>query len=263
MVYNKIERRVHMSLVKLAQYYEEFKDLSNEQLVEMYQKTKNDKILKHLLFLDQDIIYSLNKSYFLKRQDKEDLLQEIYFGFYEAAKIYNQKKSPIPFRPFVKQVMEYKCIDCLKRQGRQKNLVNNEAISLQLFVGVNDTVMIQDVLKSNINTFPEHVIDYKDDFHVCNDFIRKILTDLEYQTWTGIVYGFSYKEMEKLLNKSHKSVDNAFQKSKRKIIDNLKKYHITYSMFENYINYIHYHIKDYKPVACSKSRTKNAKLKIS
>lgn len=68
-------------------------DLSNEELVAMYQKTHSEEYLKMLMFNNKGLIFILASGYSIPDYDLEDLLEEGYVALWKAADNYNPARG--------------------------------------------------------------------------------------------------------------------------------------------------------------------------
>lgn len=231
----------------LGEFFREYETYTNEELVELYQKTKNDLIIKHLLFVNKKVILSALKKFYLKGQEVEDFKQELYISFSEAVMSYDSNKEAC-FLTFVNKVINNKCVSSLIKSNRYKNIFYCDSLSLNVSID-EDKTTIQDKLPGNKKLIPDYVVSFEDNFKYCNNILKQIMTDLEYQVWTGFIWGISYKEMSDTLHRSYKAIDNALQRCKKNIKNNIEKYNITFDMLKHYIWYVKFHIEDFSLTA--------------
>lgn len=154
--------------------------------------------------------------FFLHRADYDDLLQEGRIAIYKAIVSYSPD-SDIPFLHFVRMVIKRKLIDSLRAHNRQKHMNLNEAYSL-------NNALAEDKDDSFISFIatdddPETKIIALDD---ARSFIQELMdgfSDLELKVFRyHFLVGMKQREITQHLGVSSKSLDNAIQRIRRKII---------------------------------------------
>lgn len=150
--------------------------------------------------------------------DRSDLMQEGFIGLDHAIDYFNEQKDS-SFYTYAKTCIERRIISVIVSAKRLKHRALNESISLD--VEEEDTSFDKILKDSSAN--PEEIII---DTEVTEKLIEKIhlkLTDFEWQVFELMLGSFSYREIAELLDKDKKQVDNAIQRIKAKVKEQLKE----------------------------------------
>ena len=166
------------------------------------------------------LINKICEPYFLPGSDRADLLQEARLGFFKGVRDFEPEGSL--FRSFVELVIRRNVITALKYSTRQKHQTLNKALSL-------DAPLNQDeaVTRTLVDVLPRaHKPEADADLaQVVKQAITDdaALSDFEATVLLQYLKGSTYREIAQSLGKSLKAVDNASQRTKRKVNDALRK----------------------------------------
>ena len=177
--------------------------VSDEQLVAAA-KSDDKQAMETLLLRYTGLVRSIARGYFLLGGDAEDLIQEGMIGLYNAVSDYEPSTSR--FKTFARLCITRRILDAVKASGRQKNQPLNNYVSL-FDEGV-DLLTEEDPLSEMI-----HREDGEELFRKMNE----VLSDLEFRIMMMYMKGMSTAEICKMAKKDEKSVDNALQRSKKKL----------------------------------------------
>lgn len=145
------------------------------------------------------------RQYFLRGGDTEDLIQEGMIGLYGAIRDYRAEKNGA-FGSFAYVCVEHRILDAVRSFAKKANAPLNTSVPL---VAAEDVAAGDDPLDTMIRLENNR------------EFIRKmtgVLSDLEYRVMTMYIDGFSVSEICEATGKTYKSVDNAVQRSKKKLL---------------------------------------------
>jgi RNA polymerase sporulation-specific sigma factor len=186
-----------------------FLTLSDEQLVELFQKGNKDSG-DEIITRYKSKVLSTSRKFFLLGGDSEDLVQEGLFGLYSAMISYDNN-STASFSTYAYTCIKNRILDAVKAAGAGKHSPLNNFLPI---VDVSD----KEYLSSNPE---ERVLDdeAESEFFVA---IKKILSPFEYKVMLMYIEGNSIAEISQALQKTNKSIDNAIMRSKRKLQKNLK-----------------------------------------
>lgn len=148
--------------------------------------------------------------------EKSDLIQEGMIALTNAIESFDNTKDTI-FYTYATACIQRKLISEIIKANRNKNKILNESISYD-----NDKNSIVNFLKDE-NANPEDIIIDSVDLSNTYKKITKVLTDYENQVFELLINGFKYKEIATMLEKDEKSIDNAIQRIKLKIKNELDK----------------------------------------
>ncbi len=207
-------------------------NINNEHSNELFSKiwSMSDEEVVHLaqngISLAQEILFERYKSlieskqrtYFLAGADKDDVIQEGMLGFCKAIRDYSPKRMDC-FRPFADICITRQIITAVKTSRRNKHTPLNNSISLQQHVHEEHSeITLQDMLPDSKST--QQFIDENNNNEISNIYyiIRGGLTPLENKVLELYLDGKSYGEMSELLQCGTKSIDNALQRIKKKLL---------------------------------------------
>lgn len=177
--------------------------VSDEALVFAAQK-EDKQAMESLLLRYVGLVRSIARGYFLVGGDTEDLIQEGMIGLYNAISDY--KLGDTAFKTFAKLCITRRILDAVKASGRQKNRPLNNYVSL--FEEEVDVPMEEDPLSQMI---------HREDGEELFRKMSEVLSDLEFRIMMMYMKGMSTAEICKITKRNEKSVDNALQRSKKKL----------------------------------------------
>ncbi len=182
----------------------------DEELIAL--SREGDKLaMDTLLHRYKDLVRSCARQYFLIGGETEDLIQEGMIGLYNAINDFDgDLEGSSSFKSFARLCVTRKILDVVKSVYRKKNGV---AQSLQLL----DTQIEERGLS------PEDLLIMSDEWTELRQMMGKELSPFEFKAMTMYVDGAPYKEICNATGKSSKSVNNAIQRSKKKLLEILKK----------------------------------------
>ena len=161
---------------------------------------------KKLIFLNV-------KNYFLIGADQDDLLQEGTIGLLKAIKGYDKDKAS--FKTFATLCIRRQILTAVRSSTSQKNIVLNEASGNNL-ENEDGQEEYPKELYSNTKYNPEALFLSKEKIMEFQDFVEHNFSPFERQVFNYMIKGFSYKEIAEELSKTPKTIDNSFQRIKRK-----------------------------------------------
>ena len=155
---------------------------------------------------------------FERNTTREDLLQEGRIGFFKAMQGYDASKE-IPFSVFAQRCVRCQFITAIKAVQRLKHQPLNTALSLERpIAGDGDTYTMLDILTSDASDIdPVDGIIRQEDYEYCHGVIQQELSPFDFRAFMGYVSGRSYQQIAEEMGGNVKSVDNALQRSKRKL----------------------------------------------
>ncbi|MBE7080513.1 MAG: sigma-70 family RNA polymerase sigma factor [Clostridiales bacterium] len=183
---------------------------SDEELVTLSQN--GDKQATEILMLRHaGLVRGCARGFFLIGGETEDLIQEGMIGLYNAIGEYRQGERNSNFKNFAYLCVSRRIIDAVKASARKKNSPLNTATSI---------VAEAEVLTGGLN--PEDMLILQDDRREFRQKMSGVLSDFEFKVTTMYMDGMSCAEICEATGKSGKSVDNALQRSKRKLQEVLR-----------------------------------------
>ncbi len=199
-----------------------FEEMTDEQIVKIAQ-SGDGAALEYLLNKYKNFVRTKARSYFLIGADHEDIVQEGMIGLYKAIRDYKEEKLS-SFRAFAELCVTRQIITAIKTATRQKHIPLNSYISLNrpIYDEESDRTLL-DVMTEDVPNNPEDMLINREDLSVIEGRIGQMLSDLEKQVLVRYVEGKSYVEISEEMGRHVKSIDNALQRIKRKLLKYLEE----------------------------------------
>ena len=204
-----------------------FETMTDEQVVRLAQKdgvrNQSDAALEYLLNKYKNFVRTKARSYFLIGADHEDIVQEGMIGLYKAIRDFREDKLS-SFRAFAELCVTRQIITAIKTATRQKHIPLNSYVSLNrpIFDEDSDRTLL-DVITEDTPTNPEEMLIDREDYTSIEGRIAGMLSGLEREVLEEYMDGKSYVEIAENMGRHVKSIDNALQRIKRKLIRYLEE----------------------------------------
>ena len=163
-------------------------------------------------------------SYFLAGGDSEDLVQEGLIGLYKAVRDFRADKET-SFRSFAELCVTRQIITAIKTATRFKHQPLNQYVSFSHTPAGQDTdgeCTLGDALPGSAVQEPSVVVISTEELQSLVGTLGTGLSQLESDALRHYLEGSSYEEMAEDLGCDTKTIDNALQRVKRKIITHQK-----------------------------------------
>lgn len=186
----------------------DFNNLSNksdEELI-ILAKTGDDNYLEILLERYKPLVLSLANRYFIRGQDRDDVIQEAMIALFKAIQAFDTKKQT-SFAGFVKTTTQNHLIDSIRKSEAKNNRVLNDAVSIE-----NMKFFIEDEQNEDFGIHEEELQDL-----LSNEEFKSNFSDLEWRVLNLRLIKLSYNDIAKELDVKEKVVDNALQRIKQKL----------------------------------------------
>jgi len=154
------------------------------------------------------------KTYFLIGGDLEDLIQEGMIGLYKAVLDFDPQKG-VNFSTFASLCVVRQIQTAIKVAGRKKHQPLNTSISINN-PPIEDGIL--DKMPASYTNNPESLFLGREAYKDIDYFIEHNLTNLEYNVLMLYMDGKSHAEIAIELSKNLKSIDNAIQRIRKKIL---------------------------------------------
>ena len=185
---------------------------SDEELVVLAQNG-DKQAMEELLIRHAGLVRGCARGFFLIGGETEDLIQEGMIGLYGAIGDYRQGETASSFKNFAYLCISRRIIDAVKSSARKKNSPLNDATP----IGV---VSADKEFAAHFN--PEDLLILRDDRREFRQKISGVLSDFEFKLTTMYMDGMTCAEICEATGKTAKSVDNALQRSKKKLQEVLR-----------------------------------------
>lgn len=183
---------------------------SDEELVEL-SRGGDKRAMEELLLRHAGLVRGIARGFFLVGGETEDLIQEGMIGLYNAIEEY--KDTGKSFKNFAYLCVSRRIMDAVKTSSRKKNSPLNDGVS-----------MAAEEEFADAGLSPEDLLILSDDRREFRQKISGVLSDFEFKVVTMYVDGMHCAEICQATGKSQKSVDNAIQRSKKKLLKMFKNH---------------------------------------
>ncbi len=179
----------------------------DEILVERAQ-AGDKQSMEELLLRYAGLVRGRARGFFLVGGETEDLIQEGMIGLYRAISDYKSENST--FKTFAYLCITRRILDAVKASARKKN------------VPLNGYVSLFDADEAFAPENPETELIRGEDKREFLQKMSRVLSDFEFRVTVMYMDGMACSEICEATGKPAKSVDNAIQRSKKKLQKLLK-----------------------------------------
>ncbi len=189
--------------------------LSDEKLVELI-SAGDVRAQDFLLNKYKNMVRSFVRIYIFHGGAGEDIIQEGMIGLFKAIRDFDAKKN-VAFKSFALLCIKRQIISAVKSSNCQKHRPLNNYVSLDKGVSYGNGNYMEKLFVSE-NNDPQKIVELKDEVRSMYEKIEDKLSDFERKVLYLYLNGQSYGEMSIMLGKTNKSVDNALQRVKKKLM---------------------------------------------
>lgn len=195
-----------------------FMDHSDESVVK-FVREDHDDALDYLMRKYKVLVEKKAKSYFLMGASRDDIVQEGMIGLFKAIRDYSFEKET-SFYSFADLCITRQMISAVKASTRKKHMPLNKYVSLDkpVFDDDQDKTVLLELMPSKKSINPEDVYIGEENLHFIEDALAKKLSGFEREVLDQYVSGRSYVEIADMMDKTPKSIDNALQRIKKKVL---------------------------------------------
>ena len=177
------------------------------------------------------IVYKKARVYFMAGADAEDVVQEGMIGLLKAVRSYDAEKNA-SFGTFAERCVTNQIISAIRSADRIKHKPLNTSVSLSKPVSQTDAgtgsadssdITLGDTLSTDPADSPDEMLIIKDVAYYILNNGDNIFSDLEMKVLSEYTKGFTSGQIAERLGKSPKSVDNALQRTRKKVLNYLWK----------------------------------------
>lgn len=173
---------------------------------------------EHLIRKYKELVRSRSQFYFIIGADGDDVVQEGMIGLFKAIQSYNPDKEA-SFRTFAELCINRQIITAIKTASRRKHEPLNDSVSLNGPVNEDGKgTTLGEILHARSDMDPEEELLMKDLMETISSNEQNLFSAFEMQVWNEYLRGRNYREIAQILSKSPKAVDNAIQRTKKKIM---------------------------------------------
>lgn len=204
----------------------ELEALNDEQLVALA-KSGNLDAEEHLIRKYKELVRTKSQFYYIIGADGDDVMQEGMIGLFKAIHSF-EAEAGASFRTFADLCINRQILTAIKTASRKKHEPLNESVSLNAPMAVDDAVSqgesgatLQEIIRGNREMEPEQELMMKTLLEEISSNENNVFSSLEMEVWNLYFQGHNYREIADILDRSPKTVDNAIQRTKKKIMDSI------------------------------------------
>lgn len=169
-------------------------------------------------------VRSRARGYFLAGADRDDIVQEGMIGLFKAIRDYRPERQA-SFRSFAELCITRQLITAIKAATRQKHQPLNTYVSINKPIpmdGEGDRVLA-DILAARDICDPAEIVISEWEAESIRRGFASALSGFETAVLRQYMEGKSYRDIALSLDRGVKSVDNALQRVKRKIEEQMRR----------------------------------------
>ena len=191
--------------------------LTDEQLAKQAQNGSLDAE-EYLIRKYKEVVRTRSQLYFIMGADGEHVVQEGMIGLFKAIRSYDARRET-SFQTFAELCINRQILTAIRQASRRKHSPLNTSVSLNRPLSDEDPEgTLEETLRSDSNSEPEAQLMLKDVAKMIRSNEGNLFSAFELQVWNEYLQGKSYRQIAEDLGKSTKAVDNAMQRTKKKII---------------------------------------------
>lgn len=206
-----------------------YEGISDEALISRIQKGEKEAI-DFIMEKYKNLVRTKARKLFLIGGDKDDLIQEGMIGLYKAVWDFDGAKDA-SFGTFAELCIARQMYDAIKASNRKKNIPLNTYVSFyapaygESLEGDEKDSMV-DLFFADNKENPEALMIDRENARVLEQKLNESLSVFEREVLEMFVRGHSYTEIAKVLARQPKSIDNALQRIKGKLIRVIGELHL-------------------------------------
>lgn len=198
----------------MAEHFK-YEEMTDEELIDQLREGDR-QVMDYICDKYKNLVRSKAKSMYILGGDSEDLIQEGMIGLFKAVRDYQPDKEA-SFQTFARMCVDRQIYNAIQNSNRQKHQPLNSYISLSQDPGESQD-HLQDMWADN----PESIIIDQENVRSLEQEITCTLSLMENQVLEYYLDGMGYAEIAALMKKTPKSIDNALQRIRTKIKEQLK-----------------------------------------
>ena len=195
----------------MKRQYDAFTD---EELIEQL-RDGDSAVMDFLMEKYKYLVRKKANAVFLLGGDTDDLVQEGMISLFKAVRDFDSKKSS--FFHFAELCISRQIYHAIEAAGRKKHVPLNAYVSLSGSDMDSETVPLEDSLNSPQDNPEQMLIDQETVAAFLQD-IHETLSPMENKVLDAYLDGWNYRQIARKMGKTEKSIDNALQRIKTKIL---------------------------------------------
>lgn len=193
---------------------------TDEELIERY-KAGDTQAIDALIVRYKKLVKKNARALYLIGGEHDDLIQEGMIGLYKAVRNYDSQKNA-SFQPFANLCISRQIYTAIQSSRTRKNQPLNDYVSFD--ATDNEDGELPGVFLYGEHTFesgrnPEELMISQENDKQMEEFLSKKLSRFEMEVLHVYLEEENYAKVAKQLGKSPKTVDNALQRIRKKLME--------------------------------------------
>ncbi len=193
---------------------------TDEELIERY-KAGDTQAIDALIVRYKKLVKKNARALYLIGGEHDDLIQEGMIGLYKAVRNYDSQKNA-SFQPFANLCISRQIYTAIQSSRTRKNQPLNDYVSFD--AADNEDGELPGVFLYGEHTFesgrnPEELMISQENDKQMEEFLSKKLSRFEMEVLHVYLEEENYAKVAKQLGKSPKTVDNALQRIRKKLME--------------------------------------------
>lgn len=190
---------------------------TDEELI-LRLRSGEQEIIDYIMEKYKNLVRKKARALYLSGADQDDLIQEGMIGLFKAIRDYRDDKDA-SFYYFAELCISRQLYHAIEASNRKKHTPLNSYISLSSasYENGGQTRPLQEALLTHESN-PEELIIHRENYRLMEERLKSTLSSFEREVLDLYLGGKDYIEIGQLLNKPVKSIDNALQRIRKKVL---------------------------------------------
>lgn len=197
-----------------------YMNMSDEEIVASYHNGDYEAV-DFLLERHKELVMQQTRALYLVGGDSQDLIQEGMIGLFKAVGKYDANKDA-SFKTYAKLCINSQLYNAIKASLREKNAPLNTSVSLDAPIAAGEAdkepSTLGETIPASTNKMPEEILIDQENVAFIEKELETALSSFENNVRLLYVSGLTCSEIANKLGKSSKSIDNALQRIRKKVL---------------------------------------------
>ncbi len=192
----------------------DYQEMSDEQLIEQL-RSGDSGVMDYILDKYKPLVRKKANAVFLIGGETDDLIQEGMIGLFKAVRDYDGGREA-SFFSFAELCITRQLYKAVEASNRKKHAPLNTYISFYSETGEEGHSLAETLTTGGMGD-PEQMIIDQENLKQFWDGLREHLSPMEQQVLDEYLQGNNYQQIAEHMNKQPKTIDNALQRIKTKV----------------------------------------------
>lgn len=192
----------------------DYQEMSDEQLIGQL-RSGDSGVMDYILDKYKPLVRKKANAVFLIGGETDDLIQEGMIGLFKAVRDYDGGKE-VSFFSFAELCITRQLYKAVEASNRKKHAPLNTYISFYSETGEEGHSLAETLTTGGMGD-PEQMIIDQENLKQFWDGLREHLSPMEQQVLDEYLQGNNYQQIAEHMNKPPKTIDNALQRIKTKV----------------------------------------------